>query len=111
MFEAYKGQPLLFSHPVYQYVIRRYAIDGYELHWEPDSMPGPEEWRALDELLQRHTARSMVWEGTPEPGIVAALEQRGIETLVFEPVANQPMDGDYLSVMRDNLARLSRESR
>jgi zinc transport system substrate-binding protein len=107
----YKAQPLLFSHPVYQYLIRRYAIEGYELHWEPDSMPGPGEWRALDELLQQHPARLMIWEGMPEPEIVTALDQRGVETLVFEPVANQPTDGDYLSVMRENLARLSGQYR
>lgn len=106
-FASYKGQPLLFSHPVYQYLIRRYAIEGHELHWEPGGMPDPEEWRALDELLLRHPASLMLWEGAPEPDIVAALDQRGVKTLVFEPVANQPTDGDYLSVMQDNLARLS----
>ena len=107
-FAGYMGQPLLFSHPVYQYLIRRYAIDGYELHWEPDSMPSPAEWRAFDELLKSHPARSMVWEGTPTAEIVAALEQRGVESLVFEPVANRPPADDYLGVMKDNLARLSR---
>jgi zinc transport system substrate-binding protein len=110
-FAEYKAQPLLFSHPVYQYLIRRYAIDGYELHWEPDSMPSAAEWRAFDELLKRHPARSMVWEGTPTPEIVIALEQRGIETLVFDPAANKPSDGDYLNVMRDNLVRLLRGPR
>lgn len=110
-FARYKGQPLLFSHPVYQYLIRRYAIDGYELHWEPDRMPSAEEWRAFDELLKTHPAHSMLWEGTPTPEIVAALDQRTVESLVFDPVANRPSAGDYLSVMRDNLARLSRGPR
>jgi zinc transport system substrate-binding protein len=106
-FAPHKGQPLLFSHPVYQYLIRRYAIEGHELHWEPDSMPGPDEWREFDVLLKEFPARWMLWEGVPRPEIVAALDQRGVEALVFEPVANQPADGDYLSVMRENIARLS----
>lgn len=110
-FGAYKGQPLLFSHPVYQYLIRRYAVDGYELHWEPDTKPSAEEWRAFDELLKTHPAHSMVWEGTPTPEIATALDQHGVKTLVFDPAANRPTDGDYLSVMRNNLARLSRELR
>lgn len=110
-FAGYQGRPLLFSHPVYQYLIRRYAIEGYELHWEPDSMPNPEDWRAFDELLNEYPARSMVWEDAPRTEIVAALDQRGIETLVFEPSANRPQEGDYLSVMRDNLARLSGQRR
>ncbi len=110
-FDAYKGQPLLFSHPVYQYLIRRYAINGHELHWEPDGMPSATEWRAFEELLKTHTARSMIWEGTPTAEIVAALDQRGVESLVFDPVANRPPAGDYLSVMRENLARLSGQAR
>ena len=110
-FDAYEGQPLLFSHPVYQYLIRRYAITGHELHWEPDSMPGAEEWRTFDKLLNEFPARWMLWEGAPESEIAAALDQRGIKTLVFEPGANNPTDGDYLSLMRENLARLSDQPR
>ena len=30
------GQPLLFSHPVYQYFESRYALNARSLHWEPD---------------------------------------------------------------------------
>jgi zinc transport system substrate-binding protein len=110
-FDAHEGQPLLFSHPVYQYLIRRYAIMGHELHWEPDSMPGPEEWRAFDKLLNEFPARWMIWEGAPKSGILAALDQRGVTTRVFDPSANRPADGDYLSVMRENLARLSGQYR
>ena len=105
-FAARQGWPLLFSHPVYQYLIRRYAIDGYALHWEPDSMPGPGELQALDQLLEEHPARWMIWEGTPDPAIVAELKQRGLDSIVFDPCANLPARGDYLSVMRDNLDRL-----
>jgi len=108
-FAARQGQPLLFSHPVYQYLIRRYEIDGYALHWEPDSMPGPGDWQALDRLLNEHPARLMIWEGTPDLAIVAELKQRGLDTIVFEPGANPPAQGDYLSLMRDNLSRLSGE--
>ncbi len=74
-------------------------------------MPGPEEWRAFDKLLNEFPARWMLWEGAPEPEIVAALDQRGVKTLMFELVANQPADGNYLSVMQENLARLSRRRR
>ena len=110
-FDSYKGQPLLFSHRVYQYLIRRYAIEGYELHWEPDRMPNADEWRAFDRLLEEFPARWVVWEDEPSPDMVAALDQRGVAALVFEPVANKPTDGDYLSIMQENLARLSRQRR
>jgi ABC-type Zn uptake system ZnuABC Zn-binding protein ZnuA len=28
------SKPLVFSHPVYQYFIRRYYLDGEEVHWD-----------------------------------------------------------------------------
>ena len=106
-FAARKGQPLLFSHPVYQYLIRRYGIEGYSLHWEPNVVPGPSESQGLDRLLGEHPAREMIWEGAPDSAIVEKLAQRGVNSLVFEPCAGQPAEGDYLSVMLDNLGRLS----
>lgn len=108
-FAAREGQVLVFSHPVYQYLVRRYAIDGYSMHWEPDVMPGPDEWQRLDKLVGEHPARAMVWEGVPDPAIVEKLGQRGLGSLVFEPCASRPAEGDYLDVMRANLDRLSAE--
>ena len=101
------SQPLVVSHPVYQYFIRRYGIDGYAVHWEPDAMPTAEQWQELGRLLAQHPARLMVWEGTPDPQTVAELKVRGLDSVVFDPCGNLPDDGDYLSVMGDNLRRLS----
>ena len=53
--------PLLFSHPVYQYFARRYGLNARSLHWEPDEPPDEPAWRALEELLVEHPARSMIW--------------------------------------------------
>jgi len=101
------SQPLIFSHPVYQYFIRRYVIDGYAVHWEPEQPPSLEQWQELDRLLAQHPARWMVWEGTPDPATVAELEKRGLDSVVFDPCGNVPEEGDYLTVMRENLRRLS----
>jgi zinc transport system substrate-binding protein len=101
------SRPLVFSHPVYQYFIRRYAIDGYAVHWEPEATPTPEQWQELERLLAEHPARSMVWEGTPDPDTVAELKRRGLDSVVFDPCGNVHEEGDYLTVMRENLRRLS----
>ncbi len=61
------SKPVFFSGPVYQYFIRRYEIDGDEVHGEPDEAPS---------------------------------------TLVFDPCANTPETGDYLTVMTENVRRL-----
>jgi len=91
--------PLLFSHPVYQYLERRYGLDGISFHWEPEEAPDLGE---LKQLLEHHPARWMVWESEPRPETVGALEQRGVQSVVFDPCANRPKIGDFLTVMSAN---------
>ncbi|HVR30519.1 MAG TPA: metal ABC transporter substrate-binding protein [Thermoanaerobaculia bacterium] len=98
--------PLLFSHPVYQYLARRYGLNGRSLHWDPSEVPGHFAWAAFEEKLEGHPARFMVWEGEPVAETAVELERRGIQSLVFSPCATAPESGDYLSVMMDNIARL-----
>ena len=106
-FGRLEGQALVFSHPVYHYLMRRYAIDGYAVHWEPDVMPGPAQWQELQRRLGEHPARLMVWEGVPDPATVSELEKLGLQSVVFPPCARRPAEGDYLSVMRASLGGLS----
>lgn len=108
IFAAAGPQPLLFSHPVHQYFIRRYEVDGAAVHWEPEEQPTLTQWQELKPLLSAHPARLMVWEGTPDPATVAGLKEHGLESVVFEPCAGAPEDGDYLSVMWQNIRRLSK---
>ena len=37
------SRPLVFSHPVYQYFIRSYGLNGQAVHWEPEESPTPEQ--------------------------------------------------------------------
>jgi zinc transport system substrate-binding protein len=101
-------RPLVASHPVYQYLERRYGLDLVSLHWEPDRMPAAGEWRRLERLLNRHRARLMLWEAEPMEEIARRLAGYGVTVVVFDPCANVPREGDYLAVMRANLARLER---
>jgi zinc transport system substrate-binding protein len=100
------GAPLLASHPVYQYLERRYRLNLVSLHWEPNEMPSETEWRRLEGVLRTHGARAMLWEAEPSGEIAARLAKHGIAPVVFDPCANRPRDGDYLAVMRANAARL-----
>jgi zinc transport system substrate-binding protein len=100
--EALGDEPLLFSHPVYQYLIKRYGLNGVEIHWEPDQVPGRNAWDHLESLLERHHAKWILWEGEPLEATIRGLEDRGIYSLVFDPCGNQPEEGDYLSVMAAN---------
>jgi len=106
--KAGASRPLVFSHPVYQYFIRRYSLNGQEVHWEPEESPAPEQWAELKQILKEHPAQWMIWEGTPNPATVAELEKRGLGSVVFDPCGNVPKEGDYLIVMRENVLNLKK---
>jgi zinc transport system substrate-binding protein len=101
-------QPLLGSHPVYQYLIRRYDLDMKSVHWEPDQVPDERMWRELDDILEAHPAKIMLWEGEPLPAVKAALAEKGIDSVVFNPCSNRPDEGDFLDVMRQNAESIRR---
>ena len=104
--EAIGDSFLLFSHPVYQYLIRRYGLNGLSVHWEPDQPPSELMWRELEELLATHPAQWMVWEAAPVDATVKRLETMGVGSLVYAPCAGVPEKGDFSSVMRENAAGL-----
>jgi zinc transport system substrate-binding protein len=99
-------RPLVFSHPVYQYLIHRYGLNGHSVHWEPQEVPDEEQRRELSAVLAEHPATWMVWEGRPQAAMVGRLRGMGVESLVFRPCANRPAGGDFLSVMHDNVRAL-----
>ncbi len=109
--EAIGDAPLLFSHPVYQYLINRYQLNGVEVHWEPDETPDRHAWGHLDEMLEAHPAKWMIWESEPLPETSAALEARAITSVVFDPCGNRPGEGDFLTVMAANVAALEEIAR
>jgi len=104
---AVSTRPLLASHPVYQYLARRYGLNLKSVHWEPDSIPNDAQWSELESLLASHPAEWMIWEGVPDPETERRLRQMGIRSLVFDPCANRPDEGDFLTVMRRNVDDLA----
>jgi zinc transport system substrate-binding protein len=105
-FRRLSGKALIGSHPVYQYLKRKYDLDLRSLHWEPDVMPGPEMWRELEELRAKHASSILLWEDEPLPEIKERLTAMGIRSVVFNPCGNRPEEGDFLSVMRANVANI-----
>jgi len=100
------SRPLVASHPVYQYLARRYGLNVRSVHWEPDEAPSLEQWSELRALLKKHPAKWMIWEGEPDPEVAAELEKIGVKSLVFDPSAGVPGEGDFLTVMERNIAGL-----
>ena len=98
--------PVVFSHPVYQYLERRYGLDGRSVHWEPDQPPDAKMWHELENLLEGHSAAVMIWEAEPLEATARRLEASGLRSVVFAPGGNTPPAGDWLTAMHDNAARL-----
>jgi len=86
--------PILAAHPVYQYLGRRYVLDMHTGYWEPVALAGREQ----PAIMLRDTAAP--------PATQQQLEAQGIRPVVFATAANRPVEGDYLTVMQENLARL-----
>ena len=66
------------------------------------------------EIVKEHPAKWMIWEDEPLPQSAAKLKEMGIGSIVFDPCGNRPEQGDFLSVMRqnvENLGEIFREQR
>jgi zinc transport system substrate-binding protein len=105
-FARLDGKPVLFSHPVYQYLQRRYGINGESVHWEPHEEPTTSDWIALQRILITHPATIMIWEDAPMSSTAERLSNASVVIVPFRTAANRPEEGDYFGVMRDNVERL-----
>lgn len=103
--------PLIASHPVYDYFTRRYGLNIVSVHWEPDQVPGNEQWRTLKAIFMQHPAKWMIWEGPPVQASVVGLKTLGVDSLVFDPCGNVPDQGDFMTVMRRNVDNLRKAFR
>ena len=101
-----RTQPLVASHPVYAYLARRYGVNIQSVLWEPTDVPNAQQWAELETILSDHASKWMIWEGEPNAASVAILRSTGVNSLVFDPCGNVPDQGDFLSVMRQNVENL-----
>ncbi len=106
--EGKSDRPLLFSHPVYQYLQRRYGLNAKSVLWEPGELPSEKRWDELRAMLEQHPAKWMVWEGPPNEESVRRLEELGVRSVIFDPCSNKPAEDDFLSIMQRNVENLSR---
>jgi len=106
VFESLGDQPLVFSHPVYQYLAARYDLNSISVHWEPGEEPGAKAWIDFHDLLKNHPAKLMLWEDEPRKETAGKLRQAGVLSIPFQTASNRPDSGDYFDVMDANVGRL-----
>ena len=105
VFEQLQGRPVFFSHPVYQYLQRRYGINGQSLHWEPGEEPSTPDWIDLQQRLASHPAKIIIWEDEPLPSTTQRLSKAGITSVAYHTAANRPAQGDFVTIMLRNAQR------
>lgn len=102
------GQPLMASHPVYQYFARRYQLNLRDVLWEPEVVPTDAQMEDLKKILAAHPAKWMIWEGEPAKESVEKLKALSLESAIFDPCGNTPEKGSWLDVMKANVAEMRR---
>ena len=101
-----QSRVLVVSHPVYDYFARGYGLNIRSVHWESDEIPTTAQMVELHTILKDHQAKWMIWEGEPAKEAVERLKAIGLQSVVFDPCGNAPEQGDFMSVMRQNVENL-----
>jgi len=94
------------SHPVYDYLARGYGLNIKSVHWEPDEVVDDRQLMELQNILKDHPAKWMIWEGEPIKESVEKLKAIGMESVVFDPCGNTPDQGNFISMMQQNVENL-----
>ncbi len=98
---------LIASHPVYQYLAKRYGWKLDSLHWEPDQKLTKKEWEQFDQLREKNKADIMIWEDEPLAETKEVLDKQGVKTAVIKPLGNGPYEENILEKMKANAERLN----
>ncbi|MBT7067138.1 MAG: zinc ABC transporter solute-binding protein, partial [Verrucomicrobia bacterium] len=110
---AYKNQPLLASHPAYNYIARRYEWNIKNLDLDPEAMPSDETFQGIKEMLKHHPAKHLIWEAYPTQAIADRMQKElGLISIEFSPCELLSEDAqnsgtDYMRVMQRNLENIS----
>lgn len=105
--EKISGNTVFVSHPVYQYLGQAYGLKIVSEHWEPGENPNEDQWIEFIQRLKDNPANLMLWEGAANESVKLKLSELKVSSVVFNPCANMPSDGDFINVMKGNIQNLS----
>ena len=102
-----QGVAMIATHPRYQYLARRYALNINALEWEAGAMPTPAQLDALDTLAAETGAGVIIWEAAPPPEAIAAAAERGLQSAVFPPLAQIAEPRDFVAAFSAGVDAIS----
>ena len=103
--DGYPRRPV-YSHPVYTYFQKAYGLTGPSLDWEPNPPLTHDMLHEVDHLKRAEGINAIVWERPPLEASIDQLAEKGIQSVVIQPLENTPDTGDFITHMRENLKAL-----
>ncbi|MFV2095298.1 metal ABC transporter substrate-binding protein [Micromonospora sp. LOL_014] len=102
---------IITSHAAFGYLTVRYQLDQIAITGlSPEDEPTPQRLAEVIEEAREHQATTIFFETLVSPSVAETIaDETGAETAVLDPIEGlQPdADGDYFSVMHDNLNNLT----
>ncbi|MGN9768729.1 metal ABC transporter substrate-binding protein [Micromonospora sp. SD12] len=100
---------IVVSHTAFGYLTERYKLEQIGITGlSPDNEPAPQRLAEVIEEAREHKATTIFFETLVSPKVAETIAKEvGAKTAVLDPLEGlTPGGGDYLSVMRTNLATL-----
>lgn len=100
---------IVVSHTAFGYLTERYRLEQIGITGlSPDNEPAPQRLAEVIEEAREHKATTIFFETLVSPKVAETIAKEvGAKTAVLDPLEGlTPGGGDYLSVMRTNLATL-----
>lgn len=104
------GVSMIARRPAYRYLARRYGWTIQNLDLDPETELAESDIVMIVSMIAPGDRGVVLWESAPLAGTVAMLEAVGLRSVVYSPAENPgPVagEGDYLTIMRGNIERLS----
>lgn len=107
MNEAMQAVTVICSHPAYNYLGRRYGWNLVIVALDPEVELTVDAVRELGHAAEKAGRCVVLWESpTSEANERAIREEIGAACVLYSPCEHEPESGDFLTVMRANIARL-----
>jgi len=75
--------------------------------WKPGVSLKNKDIDELKKGLRKYPSHLMIWEAKPLAASIQALNKMGLQSLVFNPAAKVPEQGDFMTVMNSNIDKLA----
>lgn len=106
--ESCERREIVVSHDAFGYLADRYDLEQISISGiDPEAEPSPGRIADVADLARDRGVTTIFFETLVSPAIAETIAAEiGVDTAVLDPLEGPPEDGDYLTVMRANLAAL-----